>query len=89
MNFSEQGNAGWRSRKMRPVHAAKYDMASMILQNKKLFKFNHNMEKSDVKGPQWKIGENFVEILSHEEALEAEANEAENPTWKNKTLVTI
>ena len=85
---------------MRLVHAAKYDVASMILQNKKLFKFNRNMEKSDGKGPsqgmrishdwgdQCKIGEDFVDILSDEEALEDEANEAENPTWflpKGKT----
>ena len=58
------------------------------------------MEKSDGKGPsqgmrishdwgdQCKIGEDFMDILSDEEALEAEANEAENPTWslpKGKT----
>ena len=100
VNLSEQGNAGWRSSTMRLVHAAKYDVASMILQNKKLFKFNQNMEKSDGKGPsqgmrishdwgdQCKIGEDFVDILSDEEALEDEANEAENPTWflpKGKT----
>ena len=93
VNLSEQGNAWWRSRTMRLVHAAKYDVASMILQNKKLFKFNQNMEKSDGKGSsqgmriscdwgdQCKIGEDLVDILSDEEALEAEANEAENPTW--------
>ena len=100
VNLSEQGNAAWRSSTMRLVHAAKYDVASMILQNKKLFKFNWNMEKSDGKGPsqgmrisrdrgdQCKIGEDFVDILSDEEALEDEANEGENPTWflpKGKT----
>ena len=58
------------------------------------------MEKSGGKGPsqrmrishdwgdQCKIGEDFVDILSDEEALEDEANEGENPTWflpKGKT----
>ena len=50
VNLSEQGNAGWRTRIMRLVHAAQYDVASMIVQNKKLFKFNMNIEKSDGKG---------------------------------------
>ena len=100
VNLSEQGNAGWRTRTMRRVHAAKYDVASMILQNKKLFKFNRNIEKSDGEGPsqrmwiscdrgeQCRIGEDFVDILSDDEALEQEANEANNPTWflpKRKT----
>ena len=87
-------------RTMRLIHAAKYDVPSMILQNKKLFKFNRNIEKSDGKGPsqgmqiscdrgeQCRIGEDFVDILSDDEALEQEANEADNPTWflpKRKT----
>ena len=82
VNVSEQGNAGWRTRTMRLIHAAKYDVPSMILQNKKLFKFNRNIEKSDGKGPsqgmqiscdrgeQCRIGEDFVDILSDDEALE-------------------
>ena len=51
VNLSEQGNVGWRSSTMRLVHATKCDVTSMILQNKKLFKFNWNMEKSNGKGP--------------------------------------
>ena len=72
----------------------------MILQNKKLFKFDPNLEKSDGKGQsqgmrithdcgdQMKISVDFIEILSDEETLEAEANETGNPCWylpKGKT----
>ena len=93
VNLSEQRIAGWTSRTMRVVHAAKYNVASMILQTMKLFKYNQNMEMSGGKsssqgmrisrdrGDQYKIEEGLVEILSDEESVEAEANEAENPTW--------
>ena len=41
MNLSEQGNAGWKpSATMHFVMAAKYDVATMLLQEKELFKFN-------------------------------------------------
>ena len=41
VNLSEQGNAGWKpSATMCLVKAAKYDVATMLLQEKELFKFN-------------------------------------------------
>ena len=41
MNLSEQGNAGWKpSATMHLVKAAKYDVATMLLKEKELFKFN-------------------------------------------------
>ena len=100
VNLSEQGNVGWHTRTLQLVHAAKYAMASMILQEKQLFKFEHNTGKTSGRGPsqgvgmscdkgdQIKIAEDFMDIASHEEALEQEAMEAENPSWyirKRKT----
>ena len=100
VNLSEQGNAGWRTRTLRLAHAAKYDVASMVLQEKQIFKFENNIEKTCGRGPsqavrmardkgdQIKLAEDFVEIASDEEALEQEALEAENPSWyipKRKT----
>ena len=98
--MSEQGNAGWRTRTLQLVHAAKYDTATMILQEKQLFKFECNIEKTSGRGPsqgvrmardkihQIKIAEDFVDIASDDEALEQEAMESENPSWyipKRKT----
>ena len=75
-------------------------MATMILQENQLFKFEHNIEKTSGRGPsqgvrmahdkgdQIKIAEDFVDIASDEEPLEQEAMEAENPSWyipKRKT----
>ena len=93
VNLSEQGNAGWCTRTVRLVHAAKYDMATMILQEKQLFKFECNIEKTSGrspsqgvrmahdKGDQIKIAEDFMDIASDEEALEQEAMKSENPSW--------
>ena len=100
VNLSEQGNAGWCTRTLQLVHAAKYDTAIMILQEKQLFKFECNIEKTSGRGPcqgvriardkgdQIKIAEDFMDIASDEEALEQEAMESENPSWyipKRKT----
>ena len=75
-------------------------MATMILQEKQLFKFELNIEKTSGRGPrqgarmacdkgdQIKIAEDFMDIASDEEALEQEAMESENPSWyipKRKT----
>ena len=93
VNLSEQGNAGWRTRTLCLAHAAKYDVASMVLQEKQIFKFENNIEKTCGRGPsqalrmardkgdQIKLAENFIEIASDEEALEQEALEAKNPSW--------
>ena len=52
MNLSEQGYAGWKpSSTMHLVKAAKYDVATMLLQEKELFKFNQNLGTSSGKGP--------------------------------------
>ena len=51
VNLSEQGNAGWVTHQMRLVHAAKYDVATMMTQEKQVFKFDHNLEKSTGHGP--------------------------------------
>ena len=93
VNLSEQGNAGWKpSATMRLVKAAKYDVATMLLQEKELFKFNRNLGTSSGKGPsqavrdakerkkQLQEAEDFVNILDDEEAILLEAQQANNPT---------
>ena len=91
VNLSEQGNAGWVTRQMRLVHAAKYDVATMMTQEKQVFKFDHNLEKSTGRRPtqaarvsrdrseQVTVGEEFVEILSDEEAIKEEARQGWEP----------
>ena len=46
VNLSGQGNAGWHTRTLHLAHAAKYDAATMILQQKQMFKFKRNIEKT-------------------------------------------
>ena len=82
VNLSEQGNAGWVTCQMHLVHAAKYDVSTMMTQEKQVFKFDQNLETSTGCGPtqavhascdrseQVTIGEEFVEIISDEEAIE-------------------
>ena len=91
VNLSEQGNAGWVTCQMHLVHAAKYDVATMMTQEKQVFKFDHNLEKSTGDGPtqaacasrdrseQVTVGEEFVEILSDKEAIEEEARQSWKP----------
>ena len=72
----------------------------MILQERQLFKFECNIEKTSGRGPsqgvrmardkshQIKITEFFVNIASDDKALEQEAMESKNPSWyipKRKT----
>ena len=90
VNLSEQGNAGWVIDQMQLVHAAKYDVSTMMTQEKQVFKFDRNLEKSTCHGPtqavhascyrseQVTVGEEFVEIISDEEAIE-EARQALEP----------
>ena len=73
------------------VKAAKYDVATMLLQEKELFKFNQNLGTSSGKGPsqvvrdakdrkkQLQEAEDFVNILDDEEAILLEAQQANNP----------
>ena len=46
VNLSEQGNAGWVTHQMQLVHAAKYDVSTMMTQEKQVFKFDWNLEPS-------------------------------------------
>ena len=93
VNLSEHGNARWKpSATMHLVKAAKYDVATMLLQEKELFKFNQNLGTSSGKGPsqavrdakdrkkQLQKAEDFVNILDDEEAILLEAQQANNPT---------
>ena len=91
VNLSEQGNAGWVTCQMQLVHAAKYDVSTMMTQEKQVFKFDRNLEKSTGHGltqavhasharsEQVTIGEEFVEIISDEEATEEEARQDWEP----------
>ena len=91
VNLSEQGNAGWVTCQMQLVHAAKYDVSTMMTQEKQLFKFDQNLETSTGCGPtqavrashdrseQVTVGEEFVEIISDEEAIEEAARQAWEP----------
>ena len=61
VNLSEMGNAGWKPyNTLQLVHAAKQDIASMMLQEKEIFLFNRNMAKSTGRGPS-KAVRNFRE----------------------------
>ena len=93
VNLSEMGNAGWKPcNTLRLVHAAKQDIASMMLQETEIFLFNRKMAKSTGRGlskavrnsreqqEQIKIAEDFSNILDDEEAIRLEAEQAENPS---------
>ena len=76
---------------MHLVKAAKYDVATMLLQEKELFKFNQNLGTSSGKGPsqavrdakdkkkQLQEAEDFVNILD-DEAILLEGQQTNNPT---------
>ena len=51
VNFSEQGNAGWKRWPMSLVRAAKEDFATMVLQERWMHMFNNNLQASDGCGP--------------------------------------
>ena len=92
VNLSEQGNASFKPAKtMRLVHAAKYDVATMIEQEKELELFERNLLKCAGRGPsagvhdskdraqQMKVAEDFVNILDDEADVLLEASQGNNP----------
>ena len=93
VNLSEAGNRTFKlSGTMRLVHAAKYDVATMILQEKGIEMSARNMMKVRSHAPtqavrdkcdrdqQMRIGEEFANLLDNEEdiLLEAQAAEGEH-----------
>ena len=93
VNMSEQGNVTFKpSQTMRLVHAAKYDVATMLEQEKEIELFEHNLLKCAGRGQlagvrnskdcaqQIKVTEDFVNILDHEEDVLAEAEQGNNPS---------
>ena len=93
VNYSEMGNKGWKTRTtMRLVHAAKYDVATMLLQEREVELFSKNQIQTTGQGPtpaarkqretnaQMKVAEDFVNILDDPEAVFQEAEQAINPT---------
>ena len=92
VNMSEQGNVTFKpSQTMRLVHAAKYDVATMLQQEKQIELFEHNLLKCAGHGQsagvrnskdhaqQMKVAEDFVNILDHEEDILVEADQGNNP----------
>ena len=93
VNMSEQGNVTFKpSQTMRLVHAAKYDVATMLEQEKEIELFEHNLLKCAGHGQsagvrnskdcaqQIKVAEDFVNILDHEEDVLAEAEQGNKPS---------
>ena len=89
--MSEQGNASFKpASTMRLVHAAKYDVASMILQESQINLFEHNLLKCAGKGltkqvhsmkdraQQVKVAEDFANIFDNEEDVFIEGHEGMN-----------
>ena len=92
-NLSEQGNASFKpASTMRLVHAAKYDVASMILPESQINLFEQNLLKCAGKGPtkqvcdardraqQVKVAEDFANIFDNEEDVFIEGHEGMNPS---------
>ena len=80
VNLSEQGNAGWIRCMMSPIRAAKEDFATMVLQERRMYMFNNNLQASDGKGAQssreLKLraqqemeADEFVDILDNDYAI--------------------
>ena len=93
VNLSEQGNASFKpSKTMRLVHAAKYDVATMMEQEKEIELFEQNLLKCAGRGPsagvrdakdraqQMKVAEDFVNILDNEEDVMMEATQGNKPS---------
>ena len=91
VNMSEQGNVTFKpSQTMRLVHAAKYDVATMLEQEKQIELFEHNLLKYaghcqsagvrnlKDRAQQMKVAEDFVNILDHEEDILVEADQGNN-----------
>ena len=93
VNLSEQGNASFKPpQTMRLVHAAKYDVSSMILQESQINLFEKNMMKCAGRGPskevrdsrdraeQVRVAEDFANIFDNEEDVVMEGREGMNPS---------
>ena len=92
VNLSEIGNAGWKAiNTLHLVHAGKQDTATMILQEREMYMFNRNLSKSSGRGPskaernskdrkeQMKVTEDSVNTLDDKQAIQMEAEQANNP----------
>ena len=92
VNLSEQGNASFKpSQTMRLVHAAKYDVATMLEQEKEIELFERNLLKCAGRGPSAgvcdakdraqliQVVEDFANIFDDEEDVLLEANEGKKP----------
>ena len=92
VNLSEQGNASFKpSKTMRLVHAAKYDVATMIEQEREIALFEQNLIALRGRGKtlnarnardreeQMKVAEDFVNILDNVDDVILEAQEGSNP----------
>ena len=90
VNLSEQANASFKpSQTMRLVHAAKYDVATMLEQEKEIELFKRNLLKCAGRGPlagvrdtkdraqQIQVAEDFANIFYEEDVL-LEANQGNN-----------
>ena len=93
VNMSEQGNVTFKPlQTMRLVHAAKYDVATMLEQEKEIELFERNLLKcaghgqsagvrnSEDRAQQIKVTEDFLNILDHKEDVLAEAEQGNNPS---------
>ena len=92
LNMSEPGNASFKPPStMRLVHAAKYDVSSMILQESEINMFERNLlpcsgraptkEKRDARdrAQQIRVAEDFANIFSNEADVISEAREGIQP----------
>ena len=96
VNMSEQANKTFKPtvspQAMRLVHAAKYDTATMMYQEKEIEMFQRNLVKASGRGlsagaraakeraEQMKVAADFVMILDNEDDVMMEAEEAINPS---------
>ena len=95
VNMSEQGNKSFKpssSQAMCLVSAAKYDAATMVLQEREIYMFERNLLKAPGRGmcrsekiakdhaEQMKIAQDFANIFDNIEDVLMEAEEGNNPS---------
>ena len=95
VNMLEQANKSFKptsSKAMRLVNAVKYDVATMMYQEREIHMFEHNLLKAPGHGlsaaapiskdhaEQMKVAEDFGKIFHNEEDVIIEAEEANNPS---------
>ena len=91
--LAEQGNSSWKPKKpLQLVHAAKNDIAAMVLQEEELYEFMRNMKTSISKGPsdaihkaRWRVeqlhvAKDFIKIFDDIEAVILKGQEANQPS---------